>query len=336
MRVTVITEPHQVQIAERPTPEPAAGEALIRVRAVGLCGSDVHAFEGTHPFVTYPIVPGHEVCGDLVEARGDCGLAVGERVVLDPGLRCGRCYACRHGRSNACVQMACLGAHLDGACAEYVTLPLANVHRAPAGSSDIEAAITETFSIGMQANIRGRVAPEDQALILGAGPIGLACLMVARGRGARCAVVDVMASRRDKARALGAEQAWDPRGDDVAAAALAWTGGDGPGVVMEAVGREPTYRQALELVAPAGRVVLLGLMAGEVTLPAAVFVKKELDVLGSRLNSGSFPEVIRLIESGVLQPAALVSHTLPLADCPAALALAAEGREDVLKVVLVA
>jgi L-gulonate 5-dehydrogenase len=336
MHVTSILAPHDAQLVEREVPRPGEGEALIRVRAVGLCGSDVHAYEGTHPFVTYPRIPGHEVCGELVEARGECELSVGQRVVLDPGIRCGSCYPCRRGRSNCCVEMACLGAHIDGACVEYITMPIGNVHPAPEGFSDAEASVTETFSIGMQANVRGRVAEGDRVLILGAGPIGLACLMAAAGRGARCAVADMMAARREKARELGAEGAFDPDGEDVAAASAEWTEGDGPDVVIEAVGRPETYREALELVAPAGRVVLLGLFPGEVSLPATTFIKKELDVMGSRLNTDSFPEVIRLMEAGVLRPGALITHERRLDECPAALAEAAEAPQDMLKLILMA
>jgi L-gulonate 5-dehydrogenase len=305
------------------------------VRAVGLCGSDVHAFEGTHPFVTYPRVPGHEVCGELVEARGECALPPGARVVLDPGFRCGRCYACRVGRSNCCVEMACLGAHIDGACAEYVTAPISNVYAAPEGLSDAEASVTETFSIGMQANIRGRVAEGDRVLILGAGPIGLACLMIAASRGARCAVVDQLAARQQKAVELGAEAGFGAD-SGVSDQVASWTDGDGADVVVEAVGRPETYRDALELVAPAGRVVLLGLFPGEVSLPAAIFVRKELDVLGSRLNTDSFPEVIRLIQAGVLRPAALITHERRLDECRDALAEAAGAPEGMLKMVLLA
>ncbi len=339
MLATVIEQPGRAVRQELDDPRPEPGEALVRVLAVGLCGSDAHAMKGSQPLFVYPQIPGHEVCGEVVEVHpteGDPSVQIGDRVVLDPAIKCGHCYACRIGRGNCCVRMRVLGVHTAGGCAELVKAPLSNLHRAPQGMTPAEAAMAEPFSIGMQANGRGRVTKHDTVAIIGGGPIGLAVLMVAVGRGAKCAVIEPVALRRQAAEALGAAATFDPAESAASEAVREWTAGEGANVVIEAVGSPQTYREAVEMASAAGRVVFLGLPSQDVALPAVLLIKKELDLLGSRLNVGTFPEVLRLMKAGILQPRRLISQEMPLAQAPEALALAAEARPEVLKIVLVA
>lgn len=347
MRAVVIHAPHDVHVEERSIPEPASGEALLRVRAVGLCGSDLHAFEGTQPFFRYPEVPGHEVVADVIrlspapdpvpavpgrvqERRPE----VGDRVALDPSLPCGRCYPCRKGRYNCCANMRVLGVHAPGALAEYFVAPAACLHVLPSGVSDELGVLAEPVSIGCQANNRGRLRAGERCLIIGAGAVGLSVLMVARARGAECAVSDPCLSRLAVARELGAALTLDPTRDDLAQALADFTGGDGPAVVFEVVGRPDTLEQAVELVAASGRVVQLGLCSAPLSFAGNAFVKKELDLLGSRLHGGTMPEAVRLLADGNVQPQRLITHELSLGQALTGLRLMAEHPDEVVKVVL--
>lgn len=347
MKAFVIHAAHQASVEERPTPAPGPGEGLIRVRACGICGSDLHAYEGSQPFFRYPEVPGHEVVGNLVEVSPrpagpvqlpnrpiEKDLRVGERVVLDPAMPCGQCFACVSGRYNCCVSQRVIGVHAPGALAEYYVAPLECLHRVPADMSDELAALVEPLSIGVQASTRGRICARDSVLVIGAGTIGLCVMMVAQARGARVAVTDLSAARRQKALALGADAAFDPLSDCFTADLEGFFGKWGPPVVVEAVGTPGTVAQALDLVAAGGRVVLLGLISREVTLPGAVMVRKELDFLGSRLHGGTIPQAVALIASGKVDVSGLITHRLDLAHAEEGLRLMAEHPDEILKAVV--
>jgi L-gulonate 5-dehydrogenase len=347
MKAFVIRAAHRAAVEERPTPTPGPGEGLVRVRACGICGSDLHAYEGSQPFFQYPQVPGHEVVGELVELRPRPGgpmqlpnrpivtdLQVGDRVVLDPAMPCGQCCACLRGRYNCCVNQRVIGVHAPGALAEYYTAPLECLQRVPADMTDELAALVEPLSIGVQANSRGRISAEDSVLVIGGGTIGLCVMMVAQSRGARVAVTDLSPVRRDKALALGADAAFDPRAESFTADLEGFFGPWGPSVVVEAVGTPATVAQALELVCAGGRVVLLGLISREIILPGAVMVRKELDFVGSRLHGGTIPQTVELIAAGKVPVAGLVTHRLDLDHAEEGLKLMASRPDEVLKAIV--
>lgn len=345
MKAAMIVAPHQVEIREVERPRPGPGEALVRVEAVGVCGSDLHAYEGTQPFFHYPEIGGHEVVGVVEEIVPGPALEipgraqprppqVGMRVVLDPSLPCGHCYPCGRGRYNCCENMRVLGVHAPGAFAEYFVAPVGCLHGiAPSVSADA-AVMVEPLSIGVQANNRARVAPGDTVLVIGAGAVGLSVLMVALGRSGRVAVSEISPGRRAWARELGAEVTVNPADQDVAATLAEVFGPSGPAVVIEAVGRPMTVRSALELVAASGRVVLLGLLTDEISFPGSWLVKKELDFLGSRLHGGTIPQAVALVESGAVAPERLVSHHLPLDDAACAFELMLREPDTTMKVIL--
>jgi L-gulonate 5-dehydrogenase len=347
MRAIIIHAPHDVQVEELPIPDPPTGNALLKVRVVGLCGSDLHAFEGTQPFFRYPEVPGHEVVADVVaisplpdpvppihNRRQNRVPQVGDRVTLDPSLPCGHCYPCRHGRYNCCANMRVIGVHAAGALAEFFVAPLACLHPLPDTVSDELGVLAEPLSIGVQSNNRSRLQAGEKCLIIGAGAIGLNVLMVAKARGAACAVSDPCLPRLALARELGADLTLDPARDDLRQAVLDFTDGDGPAVVFEVVGRADTLELATEVVAAGGRVVQLGLCAEPLSFAGNVFVKKELDLLGSRLHGGTLPEAILLLEMGRISPTRLITHELRLGQALTGLRLMAEHPDEVVKVVL--
>jgi L-gulonate 5-dehydrogenase len=347
MKAFLITAPHTIAAREQPVPEPGPGEALVRVRLVGLCGSDLHAYEGTQPFFQYPQIGGHEVVGEVVAVSPEPSPVpdipgriqerlpqVGDRVTLDPSLPCGHCYPCRNGRYNCCANMRVMGVHAPGAMAEYFTAPVACLHVVPEDMDDELAVLAEPVSIGVQAMGRSRLQAGETCLIIGAGTIGLCILMVARSRGVRCAISDLCQARLDMAATLGADLAVNPAESDLPQALLDFTGGDGPAVVFEAVGHPTTVAQAGELVAPAGRVVQLGLCSDPICFPGNLFVKKELEWLGSRLHGGTLPEAVRLLAEDVIAPLPLITHRMGLKQAETALRLMAERPDEALKVVL--
>ena len=347
MKTYYITALHTLELREEPTPTPGPGEALVQVRLVGVCGSDLHAYEGSQPFFQYPQIGGHEVVGDVIAVSPKPSPVpaipkrvqerlpqVGDRVTLDPSLPCGHCYPCRSGRYNCCANMRVMGVHAPGAMAEYFTAPLACLHVLPDDMDDELAVLAEPVSIGVQATNRSRLVAGETCLIIGAGTIGLCILMVAKSRGVRCAISDLCQARLDLAAKLGADLVLNPAAGDIAPALLDLTDGDGPAVVFEAVGHSATVAQAGELVAAAGRVVQLGLCSEPICFPGNLFVKKELDWLGSRLHGGTIPVAVRLLAAGTIRPLPLITHRMRLDQAEAALQLMAQRPEEVVKVVL--
>lgn len=349
MRAFMITAAHEAGIQEVPAPQDSLppGWAAVKVSVCGICGSDLHAYSGTQPFFIYPGIPGHEVVGHIVAINPspdhpmhlknrpvDEGLEVGERVVLEPSVACGDCLPCRTGRYNCCANMRVLGVHLPGALAEYYAAPMECLYRLPESMSDELGALVEPLSIGMQIANRGRIGAGDTVLIMGGGTIGLCVLMVALYRGARVAVSDLVEQRLQVARELGAHLVLNPTNPNMAAALAEFTHGDGPGVVVEAVGSQRTYHDALDLVAASGRVVLAGLLAKDAVFVGSSFVKKELDVLGSRLHGGTIPQTVQAIASGQIDPSRLITHRTDLAGAGEGLKLMATTPQEVLKVLV--
>lgn len=347
MKAFVIREKHDASVRDTPPPVPSGGEALVRVRACGICGSDLHAYEGRQPFFQYPNTPGHEVVGDVVELIPRPGgpmrlpsrpieedLSVGERVVLDPGMPCGTCHACTHGRYNCCENMRVIGVHAPGAFAEFYAAPAECLHRVSDGMSDELACLVEPLSIGVQANNRGRVTEEGTVLVIGAGTIGLCVMLVARSRGAKVAMTDLSAPRRKKALEMGANAAFDPRDATFAADLADFCQGGSPSVVVEAVGTPATAAQALDLAVAGGRVVLVGLISDDISFPGSIMVRKELDFRGCRLHGGTVPAAVRLVAEGKADVASLITHRLGLPETEAALRSMAESPDDILKAVV--
>lgn len=299
MRALVFAAPGAAELTERPRPEPGPGEVRVRVEAAGLCAGDLYIFTGKNPYVDYPRIGCHEIAG-AVEALGPdaAGPAPGSRVVIEPFIGCGHCYACRVGKPNCCANLQIIGVHRDGGFAEFVTAPATHLHPVPEGLDAVGAAFAEPVAIGVQACNRGAVTAGDHVLVLGAGPIGLAVAEVALARGARVHATDLDARRLAVARELGAEVL--APGPDLADHVQALTGGGGMPVVMEATGAQAAIEQAFEFVAPGGRVVILGLVGRgvPVALPGLDLTRKEMTILGSRASTGCFPEALRLIAGG--------------------------------------
>src|SRR4051794_3284402 len=235
LQVTLQT-PGQLVSADAGLPAAAAGEALVRVHRVGVCGTDLHAFRGRQPFFSYPRVLGHELGVEVVDAGDDAELRRGDRCAIEPYLNCGRCIACRHGRPNCCTSLSVLGVHQDGGMRELIAVPSAKLHPSTELSYE-QLALVETLAIGAHAVERAGLSGGERVLVIGAGPIGLSVIQFARAAGARVAVMDTSATRLDLCRTTwGVENAVDGQAVDAQAQVLDACGGDLPDVVFDATG----------------------------------------------------------------------------------------------------
>jgi L-gulonate 5-dehydrogenase len=327
-----------VDVAEPAAPGP--GEVTVRPEAIGLCGSDFHYFAGDLGAVDasqlYPRIQGHEAAALLEEVGPDCpeGLAAGERVALWPVIACGTCYPCRIGRTNVCANIDLVGIHRDGALQERLVLPAAQVF--PVGAADPAlAALVEPVSIAVQAVKRGRVAAGEKVVVFGAGPIGQSLAVAARDRGASVLLLDRVERRLRYAAPVGADTLAVESDAHAVAAAREWAGADGPAVVFEATGVPRVVPLAVELVANAGRVVVVGLSHTDAPLRVGDLAFKELDVLGvSCCDAAGFAEAVSLVARREDALRGLVTHEFPLDETPAAMAYAIENPAEVMKAVI--
>jgi L-gulonate 5-dehydrogenase len=324
-----------MEVHDVPEPALAPGQALIRVEVVGLCGSDLHIYLGDNPYSNFPQTQGHEVAGVIERFGGpyEGPLRLGDRVAVEPLRACGACYPCRHGHPNCCVRLQVLGVHVPGGLTERWSVRLENLHAATDLDPEL-AALVEPLSIGLHAVVRGSVTAEDQVVVLGAGPIGQAVVLAARDRGARILAVDRIPSRLDLALRLGAERAVDTREADALAAIQEWTGGDGAGVVFDATGAPALIRLAIDAVASAGRVVILGISSEEVSIPVIAFTRKEVNILGSRNNVGVFEQAVDLVRRNRDLARALITHRFTLEQAPEAIEFALQHPAEAEKVLI--
>ena len=335
MRAAVTVGPRRVEVREVPDPVPAPDETLIRIETAGICGSDLHLFDGSNPYANYPRTQGHEFSGRVVAFGGayDGPVKVGDRVTVEPLIWCGECFPCRNGRHNCCTKLKVLGVHTDGAFAEMIAVKSRALF--PAIGLDAElTALVEPISIGMQVVTRGMVTGKDTVVVYGAGVIGQAALVCARDRGARVLVVDMLASRLELATALGAEVVAQAGRDDVPRAIKEWTNGEGPAVAIDATGAPSVIRAAIDAVAPSGRVVIVGISNQEVSIPVIEFSRKELTILGSRNNTGVFGEALDLVQRLNDKLRVLVTHRYPIEQAQEAMTFALDRPQDSEKVLL--
>jgi threonine dehydrogenase-like Zn-dependent dehydrogenase len=322
MRALVLDAPGKARIAEVLHPgHPAASEVLLRVRVVGMCGSDLSTYAGQNPMVSYPRTPGHEIAATIEEAGAEvpAGFAVGMSVTVVPYSSCGVCAACRRGRPNACRNNQTLGVQRNGALTDYLRVPWQKLKSAP-GLPLRTLSMVEPLTVGTHAVRRGRVEAGDSVLVLGCGMVGLGAIAAAAFRGARVTAMDQDAAKLELARRAGAEHGLDARAAHAVNLIERLHGGEGPDVVIEAVGSPQTFRMAVECVAFTGRVVYIGYAKEPVTYDSRLFVQKELDIVGSRnATDADFDEVIAMLQADAFPVDEVVGLTVPLEEAGAAL-----------------
>lgn len=316
MKALVLQKPRKATIETVPDPVPTDSEVLLRVRMVGFCGSDLNAFRGLNPLISYPRILGHEVAATIVD--GHSSLPSGANVALSPYTSCGKCPSCRRSRPNACQFNETLGVQRDGALAELIAMPPARLY--PADLSLKELCLVEPLTVGFHAVSRGRITAEDTVAIFGCGGVGLGAIAAASSRGARTICIDVDDEKLELARLAGAALTLNSAQEPLHDRLLQMTYGRGPDVVIEAVGTPSTFRAAVEEVAFTGRVVYIGYAKEPVSYETRLFVQKELDIVGSRnAQPEDFQAVIRLLRSGKFPVDQSVSLIAPLEEAPEAL-----------------
>lgn len=314
MKALVCQEPGRFEWREQRDPRPAAGEVLVRIERVGVCGTDFHAFRGEQPFFSYPRVLGHELAG-IVTATGGAveDLRPGDPVCVVPYLGCGSCIACRNDRANCCERIAVLGVHRDGGLCESLVVPARHAIVAPGLDAD-RRALVECLAIGAHAVARARVEAGEWALVIGVGPIGLGVAQFARDAGARVIALDVDAERLRFARGHMGVVETVPAGAGAIARIAELTDGDMPTVVFDATGSAASMNAALLCVAHGGRLVLVGLTRQELHWPHPELHKREITVLCSRnAHRRDFERVIAAVAAGSIEPACLITHRCPFA-----------------------
>jgi 2-desacetyl-2-hydroxyethyl bacteriochlorophyllide A dehydrogenase len=310
---------------------PGPGEALVAVRRVGVCGTDLHAFHGRQPFFRYPRILGHEL-GVEVLAVGDGVTSVrpGDRCALRPYLECGTCDTCRRGRPNCCPDLVVLGAHVDGGMREQLVVAADHLHPSDRLSFG-QLALAETLSVGGHAVARGAPTEEDRILVVGAGPIGLGVTAFLRTAGLAPLVCDVSAERRAFAGSWAGVPVLAP-GDDLPASVRAAFGGELPTLVLEATGNAASMTRSFSLVAHGGRLVFVGLVQGDIAFDDSELHRREMTVLASRnATAADFDRSVALLESGAIDIAAWLNERCTLADVPTAFPRWARGDASTIK-----
>jgi 2-desacetyl-2-hydroxyethyl bacteriochlorophyllide A dehydrogenase len=338
MRAVVVAGDGAVGVERAAVPEPGPGELLVAMSVAGICGSDVHAAQGSHPFVPPPFHPGHEVTGTVQRGGPGTSTPAGRRVVVNPVLYCGRCLRCRQGQVNLCREMAVFGCGTAaGGMAEYFVVPERNVVTLPDELTDLQAALIEPLSTPVHAvRLAGPDLTGQTVVILGAGTIGLLTLAVARQHGAATIVMtNRSAGKRERALGLGADAAFDPRDAGVLDAIRAELGGENADVVFDCVAVQDTVDQALALVLKGGTVMVVGVPPGPVTLPLPDLQDRQIRLQGSAVYlPQDYTEATGLLAAGVVRPEDFVTAQYPLAEAAAGFGAAASGQQ--IKVVLTA
>jgi L-iditol 2-dehydrogenase len=343
MKSLLLREYLQLELADFPQPHPGPGEVLIRVAACGICGSDVHGYDGTSGRRIPPIVMGHEAAGLVAAAGGGVTrFKPGDRVTFDSTVYCGECVFCRRGEVNLCekrevIGVSCGDYRRHGAFAEYIAIPERIIYHLPESMSFPEAAMLEAVSVALHAvHVTGDVKGQT-ALVIGAGMIGLLTLQAARAAGAaRVFIADIDATRLNLARSLGVDEAFNLSGPDLTREILDLTAGVGADVVLEAVGRTETIATAIDCVRKGGTVTLIGNITPKVEIHLQKVVSRQIRLQGTAASSGEYPEAIDLVASGKIQVKPLITAVAPLEDGPQWFKRLYAHEPNLMKVVLTA
>ena len=341
MKAMLLREYKQLDVVDMPVPEPGPGEILVRVKACGICGSDVHGWDGSSGRRIPPLVMGHEAAGIVEKVGGEVvGFSEGDRLTFDSTVSCGKCEYCRQGSINLCQNRQVLGVSCEefrrhGAFAEYVLVPENICYKLPEGLPFEHAALIEAVSIAVHAANRTKVQLGDTAVVVGSGMIGLLVVQAIRLAGcSQVIAVDLEDSKLEIAKELGADFGFNPKNDDVVARVKELTGGEGANVSVEVVGATPTVKMAIDCTRKGGQVTLVGNLAPEVELPLQAVVTRELTINGSCASNGEYPQCIDYLQRGAIRVDPLITAKASLEEGPAWFARLYAGEPGAMKVVI--
>lgn len=314
MKVGLVEKPGVLKLTDREEPKiQNPTDVKIKVKRVGICGSDIHIMHGTNAFAVYPLVFGHEVTGEVVEVGSDVKrVKPGDHIVTEPIRYCGECYACRQGRRNACHSLKVMGAHIDGGAQEYYVLPEQNAFLVPKEVSWDHAVLVEPFTIGAQACYRGQVQAGDVVFVMGAGTIGLTVMVNAKLLGATVIISDIYDEKLAYAKELGADHIINAKEVDVVEKVKELTDGYGANVVVDAVCSVSSFEQAIDCTGAAGRIVEMSFNQNPSAIKPVKLAAKELTVLGSRHQTNRFAPVIQYLIEGKLPVEGFATAVYPL------------------------
>jgi 2-desacetyl-2-hydroxyethyl bacteriochlorophyllide A dehydrogenase len=309
MKAIVCTTPGLLQNINVEAPVLQAGHAIIRIKRIGICGTDLHAFQGTQPYFSYPRILGHELAGDLIDADGAEGYVPGEALTFIPYFNCNDCIACRRGKPNCCCNIKVFGVHIDGGMAEYVSVPSCSLVKGNGLSYD-ELALVEPLAIGAHGIRRAAVEEGEFVLVIGAGPIGLGTMEFARIAGAQVIALDINDNRLQFCRTkLRLQHTINAATEDVLARLKEITNNDMPTVVIDATGSQKAINNALQYLAHGGRFVLIGLQKETISFSHPEFHKRETTLMSSRnATREDFSHVVDCMKKGLVDPSTYITH----------------------------
>lgn len=334
MKALVCHEPGRLSVETRSEPLRENGLVKVRVRSVGVCGTDFHIFQGDHPFLEYPRVMGHELAGEVAELPAGSKLSVGDPVIFNPYLSCDDCVACRSGKPNCCANISVLGVHADGGMCEYVLVPEEALYAADGLTSD-QAAMVEFLSIGAHAVRRGCVESEDRVLVVGTGPIGIGVALFAQLRGADVTLLDLNETRLKAASKILGGAPYQVAGPDSISEAVAATNGDMFHKVFDATGNAKAMEQSLQFVSHGGSLIYVSVVTSDICFPDPFFHAREMSIIGSRnATREDFEHVIKSIQDGAIPTDALNTHSCLLEEAASALPEWLNNPDTVIKAII--
>lgn len=309
MKALVCTTPGQFKYIEKEKPAPQEGRAIIKIKRIGICGTDLHAFEGTQPFFNYPRILGHELAGELVQIDGTEKFQPGDKVSFIPYFNCGECIACRNEKPNCCTDIQVFGVHIDGGMAEYISVPTQYLLNGEGLGYD-ELALIEPLAIGAHGVRRAEIKEGEFVLVIGAGPIGLGTMEFARIAGGKVIALDINTGRlqfcKDK---LGVEHIVNALDTDVTEQLKTITNGDMPTVVIDATGNQRAIVNAFQYMAHSARFVMIGLQKGDLSFSHPEFHKREATLMSSRnATREDFEHVMASMKKGLVDPKTYITH----------------------------
>jgi L-gulonate 5-dehydrogenase len=315
MRAAKLVELKKIEIVDVPVPDIASDtDVQVQVKAVGVCGTDLHMFHEARTDVKLPRIMGHELSGLVTKVgKGVTRVSVGDRVALDPVFACGECPTCKKGHQNVCSTVTCYGVQMEGGYQDYIVVSEEHLYPFDESITYEQAALAEPFSIASNILHRAQLTNEDTVLIIGSGTIGMALVQVAKMIGARLMVSDVITKKLEIAKSMGADAVVNSKEESLkdAAAKFAPYGFD---VVIDAVGITPLFQESLGYAAPCARVMCIGFDSRPVQLPPILVTKKELSIIGSRMNCYRFPVVMEWLREGKIQADKMISMKFSIND----------------------
>jgi len=333
MRAICLRAPKDIMIKEVQYPKRKQDEVLVKVKSVGICGSDVAAYKGVNPLVTYPRIVGHEIAGELLEIpKGEKNLKIGDRIIIEPYKHCGKCYPCSINRTNCCENLKVLGVHVDGGFTEYFSHDRKLVHKIPKSIPWEQLPMIEPLVIALHSLNRIKLKEDEYVVITGSGPIGILIAQATIYKGAMPILIDLVKERLHLATKLGVNYICNLKEKDPVDMVKDITKGRMAEAVIEASGSSAAIRSSIDYVSYAGRIAFVGWPKEETLMPTALFTKKELDIRGSRNGGSEFPEAIKLIAEGKINVKDLITKTVTMEKLPEALIQQSEHPDKFMKI----